>query len=123
MQLQATERWPTVLWKLQLVLNMTKHRTTQLSVLNLLVGIDAATPLIRSLVRDVAIEGSSPNREALREMSRQRASERLRSNQEGQDSYVNQGRKVPHTFAVNWEAGLLHARAISCGESTPTWSL
>lgn len=69
------QSWSTVLWKLQLVINITKHKTTQDSALNLLIGIDAATPLIRSLVRDVAIEGSSPNREALREMRRQRASE------------------------------------------------
>ncbi|XP_060810213.1 uncharacterized protein LOC132904300 [Amyelois transitella] len=62
------------------------------------VGIDAATPLIRS---DVAIEGSSPNREALREMSRQRVSERLRSNQEAQDKYVNKGRKAPRGFELN----------------------
>ncbi|KAL4706642.1 hypothetical protein ACJJTC_005027 [Scirpophaga incertulas] len=95
------QRWPSVLWKLQLVINITKHRTTKCSPLNLLIGIDAATPLIQSLIRDVAIEGSSPNREALREMSRQRVSERLRSNQETQDTYVNQGRKPPRRFELN----------------------
>ncbi|CAH2094977.1 unnamed protein product [Euphydryas editha] len=95
------QKWPLVMWKLQLILNITKHSTTQNSALNLLIGIDAATPLIRSLVRDVAVEGSSPNREALREMRRQRASERLRSNRERQDAYVNQGRKPPRTFEVN----------------------
>lgn len=94
-------KWPSVMWKLQLILNITKHRTTQYSALNLLVGIDAATPLIRGLIRDVALEGSSPNREALREMSRQRTSERLRQNQQDQDSYVNQGRKPPRTYALN----------------------
>lgn len=95
------QRWPTVMWKLQLVLNITKHRTTKCSALNLLIGIDAATPLIRSLIRDVAIEGSSPNREALREMSRQRVSERLRSNQASQNAYVNKGRKAPRGFELN----------------------
>ncbi|CAH0720894.1 unnamed protein product, partial [Brenthis ino] len=34
-------------------------------------------------------------------MRRQRASEQLRSNQERQDAYVNQGRKPPRTFEVN----------------------
>lgn len=95
------EKWPSVMWKLQLILNITKHRTTQYSALNLLIGIDAATPLIRSLIRDVAFEGLSPNREALREMSRQRASERLRSNQGCQDAYVNKGRKPPRVFELN----------------------
>lgn len=95
------QRWPRTLWKLQLVLNITKHSTTRYSALNLLVGIDAATPLIRSLIRDVALQGNSPNREALREMSRQRASERLRRNQQDQDAYVNQGRKPPRGFDLN----------------------
>lgn len=95
------QEWAKVIWKIQLVLNITKHRTTQYSALNLLVGIDAATPLIRSLVRDVALKGSSPNRESIREMSRQRASERLRQNQLRQDAYVNEKRKPPRTFQLN----------------------
>lgn len=95
------QKWPSVVWKLQLVLNITRHRTTQHSALNLLVGIDAATPLIRSLVRDVALEGSSPNREALRVLTRQHASEKLRQNQLNQDSYVNQGRRPARSFEVN----------------------
>ncbi|KAF9411852.1 hypothetical protein HW555_009457 [Spodoptera exigua] len=81
------QKWPSVIWKIQLFLNITQHRTTQYSALNLLVGIEAATPLIQSLVRDVVMEGSSPNREALREMGRQRASERLKQNQQSQDNH------------------------------------
>lgn len=96
------QRWHSVLWKLQLVLNITKQRTTQFSALNLLLGIDATTPLIRSIVRDVALEGSSPNREVLREMSRQRATERLRRNQQVQDVYVNQGRKSHRGYLQNF---------------------
>lgn len=94
------EKWSDVMWRLQLILNITKHRTTQQSPLNLLVGIDAATPVIRNLVWDVAFEGSHANREALREMSRQRASERLRQNQAQQDAYVNSGRRTPRAFEV-----------------------
>lgn len=94
-------KWPEVMWRIQLVLNITKQKTTQHSALNLLVGIDAATPLIRSLVRDVAFTGASPNREALRELSRQRASELLEKNQSKQDSYVNDGRKPPREFQLN----------------------
>lgn len=93
--------WSSVMWKLQLVLNITKHKTTQCSPLNLLVGIDGATPVIRSLVRDVALQGSRPNREALREMTRQRASERLVQNKTNQDDSVNKGRTQPRTFEIN----------------------
>lgn len=95
------QEWSNVMWKLQLVLNMTKHKTTQCSPLNLMVGINAATPLIRSLVRDVALQNSHPNREALRDMSRQRASERLGRNQESQNSFVNEGREAPRVFETN----------------------
>lgn len=90
--------WLRIMWKIQLILNITKHRTTQCSALNLLVGIDAATPLIRSLVRDVALGGSNPNREALRKITRQGASERLSQNRQKQDAYVNKGRKPAQAF-------------------------
>ncbi|CAH2084482.1 unnamed protein product [Euphydryas editha] len=95
------QKWPAVMWKLQLTLNITKHKTTQYSALNLLIGIEAATPAIRSLIRDVAVEGSSGNREALREMSRQRAYEHLRTNQARQDAYVNQRRKPTQNFELH----------------------
>lgn len=42
------QRWSSMIWKLQLVLNITKNKTTQYSAFNLLVGIDVAKPLIRS---------------------------------------------------------------------------
>lgn len=93
--------WSDVMWRLQLTLNITKQRTTKLSPLNLLVGIEAATPLIRHLVRDVALENSHPNREALREMHRQRASARLKANQKQQDATVNADRKTPRLFDTN----------------------
>lgn len=92
--------WSNVLWKVQLTLNITKQATIQTSPLQLLVGIDAATPVIRSLVRDVALENSCPNREALLTLRRQRASELLNANQHRQDAYVNDGRRQPRTFAV-----------------------
>lgn len=94
------QEWSSVIWKLQLVLNMTKHKTTQFSPLQLLVGIDTTTPVIRNLIRDVAMEGSSANREALRDMSRQRASERLRRNQANQDESVNETRRPARVFEV-----------------------
>ncbi|XP_063375338.1 uncharacterized protein LOC134662964 [Cydia amplana] len=95
------EEWSSVMWKLQLVINMTKHKTTQMSPLNLLVGIDAMTPVIRNVVRDVAIEGSHQNRESLREMARQRVSERLQRNRDLQDASVNKNRREPRMFEVN----------------------
>lgn len=90
--------WSDTLWRLQLVLNTTKQKTTQASPLNLLVGIDGATPVIRSLVRDVAAESTGPDRAAWREICRTRASELLRRNQSRQDSYVNQKRRPPRVF-------------------------
>lgn len=92
------KEWSDVMWRLQLVLNITKQKTSQLSPLNLLVGIEAATPLLRRLIRDVAQENTHPNREALREMHRQRASERLRLNQQQQDTTVNASRKPSRIF-------------------------
>lgn len=93
--------WSETLWKLQLVLNITKQKTTQTSALNLLTGIAATTPLIRSLVRDVAVEGTKPNREAWRELSRARACELLSKNQGYQDCYANQQRRPPREFKVD----------------------
>ncbi|XP_048477696.1 uncharacterized protein LOC125488645 [Plutella xylostella] len=92
--------WSQNLWRLQLVINITKHKTTQRSPLNLLIGTDATTPVIRALIRDVAVEGSQPNRESLRELCRSRASQLLRRNQAQQDSRVNQQRHLPRTFEV-----------------------
>ncbi|XP_047505190.1 uncharacterized protein LOC125049782 isoform X2 [Pieris napi] len=93
-------QWSDVLWRMQLTLNISKQSTTQTSPLQLLVGIDAVTPVIRSLVRDVALTNSNPNREALLTLRRQRASELLATNQQRQDAYVNEGRRQPLTFAV-----------------------
>ncbi|KAI5646323.1 integrase core domain-containing protein [Phthorimaea operculella] len=94
------DTWSGALWRLQLVLNITKQKTTQTSPLNLLVGIDGATPVIRSLVRDVAADGTRPNREAWREMCRTRANELLRRNRTQQDTYVNQKRHPARVFQV-----------------------
>ncbi|XP_049875462.1 uncharacterized protein LOC126373360 isoform X1 [Pectinophora gossypiella] len=95
------ERWSDVLWKLQLTLNITTHKSTKCSPLNLLIGSEAVTPVIRLLLRDVAHEGSSPNREAMREMARQRATELLDMNRTRQDARVNERRRPPRTFAVD----------------------
>lgn len=95
------EKWSETLWKLQLTINLTKQKTTQCSPLNLLIGSEAVTPVIRALVRDLAIEGSSPNRQTLREVARQRASDLLERNRADQDASVNKNRKVPRPFSVN----------------------
>ncbi|XP_072948445.1 uncharacterized protein [Epargyreus clarus] len=94
-------QWSETLWKLQLVLNITRQKTTRVSPLNLLIGTESTTPAIRALVRDVAIEGSAPNREALREITRSRTRELLRSNQTKQDVQVNQRRCIPRQYNVN----------------------
>lgn len=93
--------WSEVLWKLQLVLNITKQKTTQTSALNLLIGTDSTTPVIRALVRDIAVEGSRPNRESLRELTRSRARQLLCDNRTRQDEHANRHRHPPREFKVN----------------------
>ncbi|KAF9410705.1 hypothetical protein HW555_010297 [Spodoptera exigua] len=91
-------KWSEELWRLQLVLNVTKQKTTQASPLNLLIGIEGTTPVIKTLVRDVALDISSSDRRSLRELDRQRAAERLKDNQIRQDEDVNKTRRAPHVF-------------------------
>ncbi|XP_022833114.1 uncharacterized protein LOC111361021 [Spodoptera litura] len=93
--------WSNTLWKLQLVLNITKQKTTQTSAIKLMIGTDATTPIIRSLVRDLAVNAPEVNREALREISRNRASELLKKNQEHQDQTVNKSRRPPREYKVD----------------------
>lgn len=98
---QKNASWPETLWKLQLVLNITKQKTTQTSPLNLLIGTEATTPAIRGLVRDLAMEGSTSNRESLREVARSRSRQLLKENQDKQDERVNRQRQPPRKFNVN----------------------
>lgn len=93
--------WSEVLWKMQLTLNCTKHKTTHSAPLQLLIGIEAVTPVIRSLIRDVALNDTRPNREGLRELRRQRTIELLDQNRQKQDSYVNKDRRVTRSFKLN----------------------
>lgn len=92
--------WSDALWKVQLTLNITKQATTQTSSLQILAGIEGTTPVLRSLVRDVALNNTNPNREGLMILRRQRTTELLAANQRRQDAYVNEGRRVPRNFAV-----------------------
>lgn len=92
--------WSEQLWRLQLILNVTKQKTTQASALKLLVGTDAATPVIRALVRDVSVD-ITQNHETWRELCRSRASELLARNQSNQDEYVNKRRRQPRIFQVD----------------------
>lgn len=92
--------WSDALWRVQLILNLTKNAATNESPLKLLVGIDATTPVLRSLVRDVALENTSGNREALMVLKRQRVSERLAIRQRRQDEITNKGRKQPRAFKI-----------------------
>lgn len=109
------EAWNTVLWKIQLSLNVTRQKSTQYSPLNLLIGSEVATPAIRSLIRDVAVEGNNPNREALREMARQRASGLLDQNRAHQDARVNERRKPPRTFTIG-DVVFVHKRSQTIGK-------
>lgn len=93
--------WSDELWRLQLVLNITKQKTTQVSPLNLLIGSETTTPIVRALIRDIALEVPRKNRESFRTMTRQRTAERLRQNQAAQDEYTNKDRRPPRVFNVN----------------------
>lgn len=93
--------WSKVLWKIQLTLNITKHKTTQYSALNLLIGTDGTTPVINSLIKDITCDGSNPNREAVRELQRQHADGLLSANKDKQDLYVNKNRHPPKKFKIN----------------------
>lgn len=92
--------WSDTLWRVQLILNMTKSAATNVSPLQLLVGIDATTPVLRSLVRDVALNNTSGNREAVVALRRQRVSERLAARQKRQDELTNEGRKQPRAYKI-----------------------
>lgn len=94
------QSWSDTLWRLQLVLNVTKQKTTQSSPMNLLVGSEGATPVIRNLIRDVAIDDPRSNREAWREMCRVRASELLARNRAQQDTTVNEKRRPARVFQI-----------------------
>ncbi|XP_046972713.1 uncharacterized protein LOC124539376 [Vanessa cardui] len=94
------EKWSDVLWKLQLTLNISIQKSTKCSPLNLLIGTEATTPVLRSIVRDIALEGTSSNRESLRELARQQASESLESNRILQDYRTNKTRVAPRTFKI-----------------------
>lgn len=48
--------WSDSIGKIQLVLNITKQKTTQSSAINLLIGTDATTPAIHALIRDAAVD-------------------------------------------------------------------
>ncbi|CAK1585049.1 unnamed protein product [Parnassius mnemosyne] len=95
------QSWSDVLWKTQLILNSTKHSTTNMSPLQLLIGSDTSTPVIRALVRDVAIDIATPNREALIALRRHRVSSLLSTNQQKQDDRINKGRRSLYEFEVN----------------------
>lgn len=66
--------------------------------MNLLVGHENTTPAIRVLVRDVALGPDLANREARREIVRQRTAERLSRNQMAMDARTNKGRCPPRVF-------------------------
>lgn len=61
-------------------------------------GVEATTPVLRALVRDVALENSHANRQALMVLRRQRTSQLLEANQTRQNQHVNERRKQPRIF-------------------------
>lgn len=70
----------------------------------LLIGTNATTPAIRALVREVAVESSSPNVEAMRELGRSRVRDLVKLNRDQQDARVNRHRHPPKVFQVGDQA-------------------
>lgn len=93
--------WSDALCKIQLVLNITKQKSTQYSALYLLIGTNATTPVIRALIRDVAVEDPSRNLEAVRELNRSLAKASLDKNRNDQDARANRQRYPPRKFQVD----------------------
>ncbi|KAL4714291.1 hypothetical protein ACJJTC_009643 [Scirpophaga incertulas] len=114
--------WVSTLWKLQLVLNITKQKTIQTSPLKILIGIEATTPVLRSLVRDVALESATPNRESMRELTRSRARQLLTDNMTKQDEVANRNRQHSNNDANATELDL-PGSSFSTGPSTPSLNL
>ncbi|XP_028175643.1 uncharacterized protein LOC114363927 isoform X6 [Ostrinia furnacalis] len=114
--------WSKIIWKLQLNLNITVQRSTRCSPLNLLIGSNGVTPVIRSVVRDIAMDAASPNRESLRELARQRASELLDENRVRQDARVNERRRAPRSFQLN-DLVFVRKTSQSTGKLGSDWSL
>lgn len=48
------KEWPSVLWKIQLVLNTTVQKTTNMTPSQVLIGIKSTTPLIQSVLNDLS---------------------------------------------------------------------
>jgi hypothetical protein len=107
---RVRSEWPNVLWKIQLVLNTTIHKSTKMTPLQILIGIDSSTPLIQAALNDL-----TPDLSPVRNMKldRQRVAERLKPNVNDENK-LNQKRRdkaryVVGNFVLLHRASKLHA--------------
>lgn len=68
--------------------------------MNLLTGVNGTTPVIRNLIRDLAIDNEHTNRVAWRDTCRKKATELLNLNRTQQDTYANERRRPARVFQV-----------------------
>lgn len=95
--------WPSVLWKIQLVLNTTVQKTTNLTPLQALIGIKATTPLIQAALNDLS-QDMSPIRNL--DLDRKRLGERLQASDKVNDT-LNMKRRNNKQYSVG-DFVLLH---------------
>jgi reverse transcriptase-like protein/integrase-like protein/aspartyl protease len=83
--------WSSGLWKIQLVLNSTVHKTTRISPLKALIGIDGATPLIQNLLKNLStdlrpIRNLQLDRNRVKERLDLAASKQIKANEKRTDT-------------------------------------
>lgn len=92
----VASEWSENLWKIQLVLNSTVHKATKTSPLQLLIGIEGATPLIQSLIKNLSTD-LKPIRNL--HIDRERVGRRLQEAAE-KSSSANSKRRDTVTYSV-----------------------
>lgn len=102
--------WPSTLWKIQLVLNTTMQKSTKMSPLQILIGIETSTPLIQSALTDLS-KDLTPVRNLT--LDRKRLAERLRPKQTQEDK-INSSRSdsIQYScgdFVLLYRASKMHA--------------
>jgi hypothetical protein len=91
---RSTE-WPNKLWKVQLILNTTKQKTTGYSPFKLVFGQEGQTPQIRTILADLPISESNKS-----PADHNKVLCKLRDNAEKQTATLNEKRRNNQTYKV-----------------------
>lgn len=87
--------WSSKVWKIQLVLNTTVQKSTNIAPLRALIGVDGATPLIQNLLKNITddsvpIRNLNLDRERVKSALDSNAKRELRSNTKRRDTKIFQ---------------------------------